>query len=199
MEAFGIIAVSLLSIQITLLFMLMNIQSKCSSQEMMESLRNPWASPSKILLGGMPVRANTISDQPGIEEETIHSEFLDPLADPDKKKTLTERLSVEIADKNSFSLSSKDDKYESETDKEKNRAGNQDVDSNNKTDGHLYENHIKWNNGNDLSKYRERLQMNRVDHMDPQIYSPPIVIDKTVDTNVAIDFILSEPRNNLRY
>jgi hypothetical protein len=276
MDSFGIIAVSLLSIQILLLFMLMNIQSRCNrmdkdNMDSKESINNPWASPRKISLGGVQTAANSISDQPGIEEplpegspeETIHSEPMnngvldeelqvdDPLADPDKKKSMMERLTDEVSIKD-FSLSAKDDKYESEIEQEKKRAGKttydrsnaQDGDADfrtfkganhfalgdpantntlnskerlyNKTDGHLYKNNIEWKRGADLSNYRERLQMNRVDHMDPypelDAERRPIVFAKDLKSeyasgdqkdpsidNVAIEFILSEPRSNLRY
>jgi hypothetical protein len=261
MEAFGIIAVSLLSIQIILLFMLMNIQTKCSTKE---RINNPWAHPRRVALGGIPLSANSVVDTPGIEdtllpggpEDTLMSTNnvleQDPLADPNKKATLSERLTNDMKSNSSYSLDSVDDNYTSEVDKEKSRAGKtvydksgpQDGDPgfrsfkganhfsygdpsntnilnskerfDNKTDGLLYENHITWDKGQDLKKYRERLQMNRVGHLDPypELDSErrPIVFkkdlkseyahgeqqDPTID-NVSIEYILSEPRSNLRY
>lgn len=266
MESFGVIAVSLLSIKIILLFMIMKIQSNCSTKDNMTDIKNPHAQPRRIALGGIPISNNSVIDTPGIEDADSPDEkallsmqgiekmdsSVDLLSDPTKKKSLAERLTQDIQSNNNYSLASKDDEFESEMDQEKHRAGKtvydvsnpQDGDPNfrlfkganhfklgdpsdtntlnsrerlyNKTDGYLYQNHIKWNRGKDITNYRERLQMNRVDHMDPYpeldeerrpIVFDPIKkseyaagdqVDPVID-NVSIEFILSEPRSNLRY
>lgn len=204
METFSIIAISLLAIQIVLLFMIMSIQNQCDIVENMNN--NTLAQPRRIVLGGIPIPANSVIDTPGIED------ISDPLSDPTKNKTLYERLTTDIKANNTYSLNKAYDNYKDELENAKSMVGvmssnPQDGDNKeslyNKTDGLLYENHIKWDRGKDISKYRERLQMNRIEHLDPIRQDTNLneyIIDKDPNVdNDAISYILTEPRTNLRY
>lgn len=136
-----------------------------------------------------------------------------------KSKNFSNRLAQEINDKNIIKNYENKEDLVSEFDKTQDRILSHKTEREkyfNKADGDLYKNTVKWNDGQDISKYRERLQLNRVEHMDPypelDDEMRPIVFkeiiqsdyaagdqeDPTID-NVAIEFILEEPRSNLRY
>jgi hypothetical protein len=184
MNGFNLVALCLLTIQVVLLFNVMTLQSKCLNTERQTMY--------KISSGGIITPAASLNDIPGIEDFTIKP----------KAVTFLDKLNSEMME------TSIDDGVSANTElnNEKSRIGVY-------HDSSVYDSN-KRTKGQDINNYRERLQANRVEDLDPIIDIADFAdrtdalgedpdedltdADPTID-NSAIQYILHETKNNLRY
>jgi hypothetical protein len=198
MNGFNLVALCLLTIQVVLLFNVMSLQSKCLNSKSSSitilpgSFNTERQTMHKISSGGIVTPAASLNDIPGIEDFTIKP----------KAVTFLDKLNSEMME------TSIDDGVSADTElnNEKGRIGVY-------HDSSVFDSK-KRTNKQDINNYRERLQANRVEDLDPIIDFTDFAeltdalgvdpdedlanADPTIDSS-AIQYILHETKNNLRY